>query len=606
MKRNNDLDLIAEKLLCLNLDHDRKRHIKGTESSVTIKDGLPFVDKKSITTTSLIITTTTPCKKKNKSIYKGLFKPESSYKDIQTKCGLIGGRDINFYKIPKKIIDEVDEVDDLWDDDNDITDNPNAEDIRNLPFPVMEDDPNNIYKNFYRRIANFYIIFYTYFSSEDFIFDEDKIEVANSQIMSYLKSDLSFFTMNIKEHYLNKNLRQIQEMVFNVIKLYEDASLGLLIFYFQFQLNLYFSFCDEMPLTDITNIYVSHIEIFNSLYEVVMLILKIVLESNIKEKTNGNITKGEDNEISKYKSLCEDFIQSYYEDSVIPSTEEIIGKIYSLKNTMNQKITQIIDTISEYFSQVVELEKETTQENEDHKEEVNFIEKLNSIFNDEKTLNRLKKKEFYSNNIKYIETFIPRLLEIFNKLKKDNTAIPPYLPPINERYKYTLVLDLDETLVHYNQEGENIYVQVRPGAEDFLALLENCYEIIIFTAASKDYADLVTKELDKSNSITTVLYRKYTVQKDGAYLKDLSKLGRDLKRTLIVDNNAENFTLQKENGLEISGFYGDQNDEELSLLGNDLLELYNMNLDDIREGLDLVRDKMCQRYMKLLQDMNNK
>jgi len=51
---------------------------------------------------------------------------------------------------------------------------------------------------------------------------------------------------------------------------------------------------------------------------------------------------------------------------------------------------------------------------------------------------------------------------------------------------YTLVLDLDETLVHYveiNGEGK---VLVRPGAEKFLEELSQYYEIIVFTAAMSD------------------------------------------------------------------------------------------------------------------------
>lgn len=55
---------------------------------------------------------------------------------------------------------------------------------------------------------------------------------------------------------------------------------------------------------------------------------------------------------------------------------------------------------------------------------------------------------------------------------------------VKSHKKYTLVLDLDETLLHYYEinefEGE---LRIRPGADDFLRILSNYYEIIIFTAA---------------------------------------------------------------------------------------------------------------------------
>jgi TFIIF-interacting CTD phosphatase-like protein len=49
---------------------------------------------------------------------------------------------------------------------------------------------------------------------------------------------------------------------------------------------------------------------------------------------------------------------------------------------------------------------------------------------------------------------------------------------------YTLVLDLDETLLHYFEKSEyEGELRIRPGADEFLKLLSEHYEIIIFTAA---------------------------------------------------------------------------------------------------------------------------
>ena len=58
----------------------------------------------------------------------------------------------------------------------------------------------------------------------------------------------------------------------------------------------------------------------------------------------------------------------------------------------------------------------------------------------------------------------------------------PYLPPI-EGKEYCLVLDLDETLVHYFEVGSEGTFLVRPGCDEFLTEMAELYEVVIFTAA---------------------------------------------------------------------------------------------------------------------------
>ena len=167
----------------------------------------------------------------------------------------------------------------------------------------------------------------------------------------------------------------------------------------------------------------------------------------------------------------------------------------------------------------------------------------------------------------------------FISLLERNKVKPPFLPKLDDKkYKYTLVLDLDETLVHYVEEENSAYVQVRPHADEFLKILSKHFELVLFTAAEEDYT------------------RKYTEFKNGCYIKDLSKLGRDLKRVCIVDNNKDNFSLQPENGLFISSYYGEQNDNELSFLCNDLMKIIEIQPDDIRTVLKQIDENMQKRY----------
>ena len=143
----------------------------------------------------------------------------------------------------------------------------------------------------------------------------------------------------------------------------------------------------------------------------------------------------------------------------------------------------------------------------------------------------------------------------------------PLLPGIRADRQYTLVLDLDETLIHFeeNADGTSQFL-IRPYAQNFLKEVSKYYELVIFTAALKDYADFILDRLDTEQLITHRLYRSNCSFSENVYQKDLSKLGRDLSRTLIVDNNAENFQQQPDNGIYIKSWYNDANDEALKKL----------------------------------------
>lgn len=83
------------------------------------------------------------------------------------------------------------------------------------------------------------------------------------------------------------------------------------------------------------------------------------------------------------------------------------------------------------------------------------------------------------------------------------------------------------------------------------------WEIVVFTAGLKEYADWILNELDPDRYISKRLYRDSCTFRRGSYLKDLKKLGRDLCRVVIVDNLPENFGLQKDNGIAIKSWFND-------------------------------------------------
>lgn len=117
-------------------------------------------------------------------------------------------------------------------------------------------------------------------------------------------------------------------------------------------------------------------------------------------------------------------------------------------------------------------------------------------------------------------------------------------------------IDFAETLVHstlepcddahftfpvnFNLQEHTVYVRCRPYLRDFLERVSSLFEIIIFTASQSIYAEQLLNVLDPKRKIFRHrVYRDSCVFVEGNYLKDLSILGRDLARVIIIDNSPQ-------------------------------------------------------------------
>ena len=88
--------------------------------------------------------------------------------------------------------------------------------------------------------------------------------------------------------------------------------------------------------------------------------------------------------------------------------------------------------------------------------------------------------------------------------------------------------------------------------------MKSLYELVLFSFGTKEYVDYILSIIEKKEKIFEyVLYRQHATYEKGDYVKNLSLLGRDLKRIIIVDNIPHVFKLQKSNGICIKSFYGD-------------------------------------------------
>ena len=169
----------------------------------------------------------------------------------------------------------------------------------------------------------------------------------------------------------------------------------------------------------------------------------------------------------------------------------------------------------------------------------------------------------------------------------------PFLPPMNMNKEYTLVLDLDETLVHYFEEKNTVLL--RPFASQFLQQMAQFYEVVIFTAGTKDYADWALAHLHNQAAYHFIdhrLYRDHTIQCMDVFIKDLSQLGRQLDKTIIVDNITENFLLQPENGISIKSWFDDPDDTALADLAPLLRQIVEQKVPDIRLALKESKEQL--------------
>jgi len=181
-----------------------------------------------------------------------------------------------------------------------------------------------------------------------------------------------------------------------------------------------------------------------------------------------------------------------------------------------------------------------------------------------------------------------------------------YLPPMKKCYKYTLVLDLDETLVYLmpnniylNSEGKigeaKHTLIFRPGLINFLQRMKPLYEMVIFSFGTYQYVDSVIRIIERKETyFEHILYRQHATINSGEYIKDLSLLGRDLKNIIIVDDIPQVFKLQERNGICIKPFYGDAvaDRNTLKILGK-ILETVRFDAEetgDIRKSLDKHRN----------------
>ncbi|KAH9390197.1 Carboxy-terminal domain RNA polymerase II polypeptide A small phosphatase 1 [Tyrophagus putrescentiae] len=170
------------------------------------------------------------------------------------------------------------------------------------------------------------------------------------------------------------------------------------------------------------------------------------------------------------------------------------------------------------------------------------------------------------------------------KVQKNFHLLPTVRP--QDANKICLVIDLDETLVHSSFKPINnadfivpveidgtthqVYVLKRPYVDEFLQKMGELYECVLFTASLAKYADPVADLLDRWGVFKARLFRESCIFHNGNYVKDLSRLGRELNKVVIVDNSPASYSFHPNNAVPVASWFQDMSDTEL----NDLIPFF--------------------------------
>ena len=158
-----------------------------------------------------------------------------------------------------------------------------------------------------------------------------------------------------------------------------------------------------------------------------------------------------------------------------------------------------------------------------------------------------------------------------------------------------LLLDLDETLVHCSDnltlankfdhqldfiKDNGIMVpgllNIRPHAQAFIESMSKVYEVVVFTASMKYYADRILDVLDPQRRFISKCFYRQTCSKTSSsrLVKDMSMFGGvPLNEILLVDNNLYCMWTHPINGVPILHFTHNKADRELIDLESFLIDL---------------------------------
>ena len=336
----------------------------------------------------------------------------------------------------------------------------------------------------------------------------------------------------------------------------------------------------------------------------------------------------EKKKLEKISPLLKEMLEFSYKLLII-LFEYILNIIpFTYSNVWIKKISNLIHKsklLDDSDSFLVEPEKIT--EKEKLNLNINFLsKKIYYILtnypsnNSQKFLSNFFKRKYQDTSISDINNFF--LENIFREkdfkhsilahsfLKKGGKLFTPNSPYLNipKSNKYYLVCDIDETLFNFKlseEDQEQGVLKIRPGVFQLIEEIRPYYQIILFSEADRDYIEVIIEAICSTRYLYDyILSRDYVSIEGNNFIKDISKIGTPLDKTIIIDNMPQNFRKNKENAIYIKSFFGENNNDKALIDLIPILVNIAKSGNDVRNELIKYKEKIVDKISSNF-DVNN-
>ena len=479
------------------------------------------------------------------------------------------------------------------------------------------------------------------------IYEEEKIFDFN--ILYTLESKLKVLLMKINKYQICYNECQDFLSYFFGINFYEkelslfnsEQNKNKMIYFIKFEIICYLMCYDISFNKNYSQTSILLKTIFNLLHKNYLILISYIIKTINENENEKNDNKEKNNNFNNNNYIEQMIIIKKLQEVIKNGLKMNLGMQDMNELAILQIFSDNFKQINNYYEMIIEnvysnLDEANSISFDINNAKKNFVYykfpnclKLNMIkINDKKKCYIIS--EFFNNALKSIDSYCMKELKLFFNLylnkSTDNVFIQQYynykriyslipcpplspilnsekkiLPPINEeKYNYTLILDLDETLIYLEKEYytfnnihniKNKKLTLRPGLFNFLDRMKKIYEIILFSFSPPDYSFPIIELIEKDEKyFEHILYIQQASYNNGDYVKSIDSLGRNIKNTIIIDDNINNvIKSNRDNVICIKPFYGDISNEKniLQLLGNILNKIrYDAEITgDIRKSL---------------------